>query len=438
MSLTAGAARRDISPRKPLQLYGYPHHKRVSTGTHDPLYASALLLDNGEQKLIHIVLDILMLNPPDHREIRGRVATRLGIEEAAVFMSCTHTHSGPITTMLAGWKGNAGMGQRDPDYMAFLKAQVEEAAAAAAAAPVPAAYAWTTANATGVGGNRLQKGGLTDPEVGMLAIRNTETGKLMALTSFYGMHPTVMHEDSFEVSSDFIGYTRQHLEETYGDDFITVYHNAPCGNQSPRNFVKGQTFAEAERLGRKLGAAMLKSLEKLGEEDFRDDPQLACELREVELPRRELLSVEEAEKQLAEYRATYERLQAEDAGHGPIRTAECSIFGAEGALALAKAKDTGALDEFLSVYPPFQLQKHVINGVTVFGWPGECFTEYALELKERADSKVFISAFVNGEMQGYIVTPEAAKAGGYEANNAIYAPESGTIFVETSLDMLNA
>ncbi len=36
-SLRAGAARRDISPRKPMFLVGYPHVARTSTGIHDPI-----------------------------------------------------------------------------------------------------------------------------------------------------------------------------------------------------------------------------------------------------------------------------------------------------------------------------------------------------------------------------------------------------------------
>jgi hypothetical protein len=43
---------------------------------------------------------------------------------------------------------------------------------------------------------------------------------------------------------------------------------------------------------------------------------------------------------------------------------------------------------------------------------------------------------VNGELQGYIVTPEAAAAGGYEATNSLFAPEAGRVMVEEVLRML--
>ena len=48
--LYAGSAIIDVTPQKPLFLHGYPHVERISEGVHDPLYASALIIDNGITK----------------------------------------------------------------------------------------------------------------------------------------------------------------------------------------------------------------------------------------------------------------------------------------------------------------------------------------------------------------------------------------------------
>jgi hypothetical protein len=72
----------------------------------------------------------------------------------------------------------------------------------------------------------------------------------------------------------------------------------------------------------------------------------------------------------------------------------------------------------------------------VVGLPGECFTDYALAIKRAAKTRTFVVSLVNGELQGYIVTPEAFAAGGYEATNAIYAPESGDVLVKTALALV--
>ena len=42
----------------------------------------------------------------------------------------------------------------------------------------------------------------------------------------------------------------------------------------------------------------------------------------------------------------------------------------------------------------------------------------------------------NGDLQGYIVTEEAALEGGYEASNALFGPDSGRILVEETIRRL--
>jgi hypothetical protein len=250
------------------------------------------------------------------------------------------------------------------------------------------------------------------------------------------MHPTVMHEDSTLVSSDFPHYTRQHLRECLGESVTVLFHTAPCGNQSPRYFVNGQTFAEAERLGRKLGASVVAALLGLKESEWSAAPCLKAALEPVVLPRRRLRGLAEARALLKEYQGTYERLKAEGAPRPEVRTAECAVFGAEGTVALAEAEGRGDIERLLAQYAPFEVQTLGIGGTCVVGLPGECFTDYALAIKRDAKARTFVVSLVNGELQGYIVTPEALAAGGYEATNAIFAPEAGGLLVKTALAMV--
>lgn len=441
MSILAAAAKRDISPAKPVALFGYPHVRRISQSVHDPLYASVLCLKNGGRTVALISLDILMLEPPLARSLRRAVAARLGTDEACVFINCTHTHSAPVTACIMGWQEDETIPAPDAEYIDYIKEQTVAAAAAASETLRPAEIAWTTADAKGVGGNRHSPDGAADPEVGILAVREAESNangekQIMALVVDYAMHPTVLHEDSPFVSSDFPHYTRELLAERFGDRLTVVYQNGPSGNQSPRYFVNGQTFAEAQRLGEKLGRAVAEALERIGDEKYVGDCRLWSRLAEVELPRRPIPSVAEAEKLLAEYQANYRQLQDEAAPRAAVRTAECAIFGAESTLSLAKAQQSGQIERTLAEYRPLEVQAVGVGDVKFVGLPGECFTEYALMLKRRAGKGVFVVSLVNGELQGYIVTPEAARAGGYEATNSLFAPEAGRILVDAALTLL--
>ncbi len=436
MNLSAGAATREITPAGQVALYGYPHVERLANGMHDPLLASVLVLRNAGRTVVLAALDLLMLEPPVARSLRRAVAEAAGCDESGVLISCTHTHSGPVTSRLIGWGNDSTIPAPDPDYLNHVRAQLAAAARDAAASAVPAELAWTQADATGVGGNRLADGGVTDPGCGVLAVRQAGGGDPLALALIYGMHPTVLHEDSTLVSADFPYYTRRHLVEQLGRDIPVLYHTAPCGNQSPRRFVQGQTFDEAERLGRKLGSAVWEALVALPRQGWQRDATLDGRMTAVDLPRNPIRPHAEAEQLLADYRERYARLQREGAPRAEVRTAECAVFGAEGTLGLAQAEADGQLAQRLRDYMPADVQGLRIGDTAVIGLPGECFTEYGLAIKRQTPYPAFAVSLVNGDLQGYIVTPEAAQSGGYEATNAVFAPESGAVLVEAALSLV--
>jgi neutral ceramidase len=120
--LYAGAAVRDISPQRPMALYGYPHVERTSTGVHDPLLATVVVLRNSAAMLVLGSLDLLMIEPLYARQLRKCVAAAVGCEESAVLVSCTHTHSGPVTSRLIGWQKDPAVPSPDPRYLEFGQA----------------------------------------------------------------------------------------------------------------------------------------------------------------------------------------------------------------------------------------------------------------------------------------------------------------------------
>lgn len=409
--MNAGAAQRDLSPTRPMPLCGYPHVERLSTGIHDPLLAAALYLENGADAVLLVALDLIMLNSGFARALRRRVAGAVGLPEARVLISCSHTHSAPVTLRYLPFTIPA----LEAGYMQFCADQIVAAAMEAKQNARPAELGWTTGDGTGVGGNRHAPTGPTDPEVGVLAVRTA--GKLTAVAMIYGMHPTVMHEDSTLVSADFPAFARACIPAP-----VVLYHTAPCGDQSPRHFVNGQTFAEAERLGRKLGEVVACRLAAV---KYTNDPKLTGAIATTDLPRRQLPTVAEAEALLAQRRREFE--QATD--RPQKRTAEVAVFGAEAALHLAQADTAQVYAEIL----PAEVQVLRIGEACVVGFPGEMFVEYPLDLKRRAPVKTFVTAYANGELQGYIVTPGAQ---GYEASSSLFAPAAGRVLVETALGLI--
>jgi len=432
--LLAGFGRADITPRNPCFLVGYPHVERTSTGTHDPLFASAVCLENGGTPLVLISLDLLFITADSTRECRSRIGEATGVPAQNILIGATHTHSGPHTAEVLAWKDDPVVPPVDQEYLELSVTGTVEAAVNAWQGREAAEAVWTTADVRHLaGGNRIDSHGQEDPEAGLLLVRRLSDKSPVAVLSIYGMHPTVLHEDSTLISSDFIAFARREIETALPGAGV-VYLNGVCGDQSPRRAVKAQTFAEAERLGAALGTRMAEALKTaIG---FSSDMSLAATSAMIELEGKTFPPVGEAEARLTAARKRYDHLKAAGAGHAQIRTAECTVFGAEEVLTLAKSELTGEAAAVRRKYREAEIQVLRVGDSFVAGWPGEFFVEYGLETKRRAGRPVFISTLSNGELHGYVVTPEAEAARGYEAQMSLFPAAAGSLFVEKTLKLI--
>src|SRR5512138_2016514 len=120
MPLYAGVGVRDVSPTSPMFLVGYPHVPRTSTGVHDPLLASALCLRGEAGAVMLVAVDICFISPATAREVRQRITRATGIPDEAIFVSCTHTHSGPVTIDYLTFRDDPCVPPTDPAYVEYL------------------------------------------------------------------------------------------------------------------------------------------------------------------------------------------------------------------------------------------------------------------------------------------------------------------------------
>jgi neutral ceramidase len=432
--LRAGAATADATPRDSQFLYGYPHVKRYSDGVHDRLLSSALLLDDGRTKVMLIANDVIFVSKRLAARVRSRVEAATGVAAANVMVTATHTHSGPITVDMISGEADPAVPKADPAYLDLLEDAAVAAACRAAQAARPAEIALAVADGSRVGTNRHDPCGPRDPQAPVLAVREAGSGRLIALSMVCCMHPTVLHEDSTLISGDFPAMARQHIQRSLSQpDLVVLHHTGPAGNQSPRHVTRGNTFAEAERLGAGLGQAVLDVMAKM---DFRPQAKLACRSTLVDLPRRQMSSVADAERQEADARRRLEAIRAAGASRAERRTAECDWFGAQETLALARAAAGGALAAAYDSILPAEIMLVRIGPWSLVAWPGEAFVEFGLQVKARRKD-CFVIALANGELQGYLVTTQAIRERWYEAGNSILAsPAAGERLVAASLKLL--
>jgi hypothetical protein len=430
----AGAATIDITPAGSVFLYGYPHVPRHSTGVHDPLECAALYLRDGNgSEALFLASDVICLTRQLVADVRRRIRARTGVPESAILISATHTHSGPITANYLSNAGDTVLPRADPAYLALLANRLVAAAEAAVKGSVHAEVGLAVARAEGVGSNRHDPAGPADPDVPVLVVRSRETGVPFACMLIYAMHPTVLHEDSRLISADFPFFTRQWLCATVlPAGCPVVYHNGAAGNQSPRHVTRANTFAEAQRLGENLGRAIAGVFPAIR---YRPDPLIRTAQAFIDLDARDFPTVDEAAQAVRQARAKFERLQREAATRTVVRTAECDVFGAEETAELARAVNDGRLAAAVASCLPAEIQLIEIGPWKFVAWPGEFFVEHALAVRS-AVADTFLITLANGELQGYIVTPEAAARGVYESTNAVFSPANGARFVESTLALI--
>ena len=156
---------------------------------------------------------------------------------------------------------------------------------------------------------------------------------------------------------------------------------------------------------------------------------------DVDLQVREIPSLSDAQENVVRAAAQLGQLQRDQASRAEVRTAECASFGAEKSVVLARAQAEGRLEKAIKGCTPAEVQVISIGPWRFVTWPGEFFVEYALEVKSHSP-RTFVITLANGELQGYITTPEAVVAGSYEAGNALFSPANGRRMVEATLALL--
>lgn len=351
--LIAGTAQAKITPTDSQFLFGYPHAKRYSTGVHDPLWASALYLSDGSTKIMFVANDIISIPKDLAGRVRKRIEDETSIPVCNIMITATHTHSGPITVDYLSNEADPIVPKADAEYLRLMEDAICNAAVTAYKSARPAEVGLAIADATGIGTNRRDPSGPADLNVPVLAARDAQSKKIMAVMLVCNMHPTVLHEDSTLVSGDFPGLARLYLQKKLSRDCIVLHHTGPEGNQSPRHVTKGNIFEEANRLGEILGQAVEKALAKI---EFSDNLKLSAVQSFVELPPRRFCSVQKAQIRLDKALAKLESLRKSSAAPAEIRTAECDWFGAEETLTLAKAAADGKLKRFQRLCMPAEVQ----------------------------------------------------------------------------------
>jgi neutral ceramidase len=255
----AGVFRIDITPPVGHAMGGYSDRKQGASGTHDPLYATVLVLDAGGNSLALVTCDL-----------RSFVSTRVGDLARQKFgigntiLSVSHTHSGPLT-----WEA------RTPWY-AQAEDKMVEAIGRAKAQMFPATLAVSTGRIyLGFNRRKVENGQARmwwrnqeklpshplDPTVNVLELKDAN-GTTRAVLVNYACHPSVLGPDNLSYSADYPGAMKRYVE-TQVPGATCLFVQGGAGDINPyrdKEPVAGQGFPAVEEMGQALGKYVVSIL----------------------------------------------------------------------------------------------------------------------------------------------------------------------------------
>ena len=259
--LKAGVASIEVTPSRAQYLAGF-NFGRKSTGVHDPIYARALVIEKGGERLALISVDAIGIER--HHFLRQYLPKIKGIPKERVILACTHTHSAPDT--IGFWGKIPGMDGRDLNWIEELTNKVGQVVEQAISdlEPVQLILGKGEVAEHGVVRN-IREPKLVDRELGVLGIYPTGSDAPKAVVVNFAMHPETLWDDNTEISADWVGYMRMYLEKWAGAKIALFFNGALGAMVTVDNLIDAEgrelhTFEEAERVGREVAKVALRAL----------------------------------------------------------------------------------------------------------------------------------------------------------------------------------
>ena len=263
-ALTAGVARVEITPPVGYPMGGYAARQGPSTGVHDPLFATVLLLKVDGISVAIVSCDLRSF--PSERVVAQARTRKLADH---VLLAVTHNHSGPMTWEDQSWPS------KDKSWFAETEDKILRAMDEAARTMFPARIA-TGFGEIYLGHNRRKleaDGKITmlwrnaeklptsplDPTVGVIRVDDA-TGKPRAILVNYACHAVVLGPDNRMISADYPGYLARRVEQEF-PGALCLFTQGGAGDINPyldKQPVNQNGFGEAEKMGQALGGEVIK------------------------------------------------------------------------------------------------------------------------------------------------------------------------------------
>lgn len=440
--LNAGVAEIDITPHVGYRMAGY-FNERLATGTHDPLKAKAIMMQDGREKFAFAFCDLVGVSLHVTTNARVRFSKASGIPVSHIMIAATHSHTGPsfddVRRDYFHGQALAKFGndpQEQYDYAGFLTERLVKVLVAANSRLAPATVSVGIAQQEGLSFNRryhmkngrvafnpgqlnpniVKPAGPVDPEVPLLFVQFGDATQPAAGLTVFACHSDTLGGTEF--SADYAFYLQETLRGAFGGKFISAFGAGTCGDLNHINTgvkqekIKG--FDVAENIGTTLGRTVIAARKELV---AITQPRFAVKSKTLTVPLQEVTP-----EQVQAARGQLQLLEGGDESGGFMEKVEA-----------VKAVDLGNRGRAL----PMEVQVFRLDKDTaIVGLPGEIFVELGLAIKKASPFKRTMVISICNDRPSYVPTKKAFLEGSYEVTNARVKSGVGEMLVETAKELL--
>ncbi|MCR4805601.1 MAG: hypothetical protein K5981_08100 [Clostridia bacterium] len=438
----AGFARVNITPPMGIPIAGY-YQLRLAERVLDELEANVIAVSDGKETLLLLSVDLIEMPSAFCEPACARISAVTGVARDHIFLSCTHTHTGPKLD-----------GEEEPElraeYFRFLTRRLADACRFALNDLKPARMGQGTARAPriafirryrmkdgtiqtnpGVGNPEvLEALGEADDSVGVLRF-DREGGPAIVLAHFAD-HPDTI--GGCVISADWPGFARRTVEKAL-DDTVCVLFNGAQGDVNHVNvFPRGgdlndlsldfddvmRGYGHARHMGRTVAGAVMQVYDKVR---YVDAPAVRAAQRVIRWP-----SNMPEPGQLPRARL-YAGLHAEG------RDDEIPYKGMMLTTVVAEAERMLLLENGPEDFE-LRLSVAAIGDAALAGIPGEPFSQTgaAIAMAEGWE-KVLPCCCTNG-YENYFPLESDYREGGYEARSCLFREGVAEAIEQNLLEML--
>jgi hypothetical protein len=471
--LLIGSAQREITPPTGFPMSGY-FHERLATEMRDPLFAKAIVFEQGETTVVWVACDLVGITRDLYEEVTRRSESLHGIPAKHHIVSATHSHTAPdyrahLVRYLRDESNDPGSDevseQAELPYAEKLIDGIVGAIGDAVASKRPAKIvAGQAIQSVPVSFNRrsvmqdgsiqtwqresnparIRAAGPIDDQLGAIAVVDSKTNRPFTICSSYALHLDTVGGTQW--SADFPAYMHRAVAENFGDDVLSIFGAGTCGDINHSDPSRKERNS-CEFIGHSLGETLVRKARLMVEEAGETSPDAKSQLKYrhavVPLPLQTLTEQQiERAKLLIPLARGGEKVAFED---------------------LVAANRDAQLDR-LSHNPSWIDSDDPANVSPMIAWqgigdhlpvevasitlgdrlaivflPGEVFVDLGLAIKRHSPFKTtLVIELSNCVETAYLPTHAAYAQGSYEVINSRTKPGSGEKLVAAALALLRS